>query len=88
MSLSSSPKSGLKIAAFSDGSPMLMKRTIVYCSIIIWTLVLIASCGRHRQVVHGFVDAPQDSILFDLKDYVLPASEVDLWNVVKCDGYY
>lgn len=88
MSLSSSPKSGLKIAAFSDGSPMLMKRTIVYCSIIIWTLVLIASCGRHRQVVHGFVDAPQDSILFDLKDYVLPASEVDLWNVVKCGGYY
>ena len=65
-----------------------MKRTIVYCSIIIWTLVLFASCGRYRLVVHGFVDEPQDSILFDLKDYVLPASEVDLWNVVKCDGYY
>ena len=65
-----------------------MKRTIVYCSIIIWTLVLIASCGRHRLVVHGFVDEPQDSILFDLKDFVLPASEVDLWNVVKCGGYY
>ena len=88
LSLSSSPKSGLKIAAIFDCYPMLMKRTIVYCSIIIWMLVLIVSCGRHRQVVHGFVDAPQDSILFDLKDYVLPASEVDLWNVVKCGGYY
>ena len=65
-----------------------MKRTVFYCSIIIWTLFLIASCGRHRLVVHGFVNEPQDSILFDLKDYVLPSSEVDLWNVVKCGGYY
>ena len=65
-----------------------MKRIFFYCSIIIWTLVLFASCGRPRLVTHGFVDVPQDSILFDLKDYVLPASEVDLWSVVKCGGYY
>ena len=65
-----------------------MKRSIVVCSIIVWTLVHFVSCDRHRQVAHGFVDNPQDSILFDLNDYVLPASEVDLWNVVKCDGYY
>ena len=51
-------------------------------------LVLVVSCDRKRQVARGFVNDPQDSILFDLKDYVLPASEVDLWNVVKCDGYY
>ena len=65
-----------------------MKRIFPYCTIIIWTLVLIASCGRPRLVTHRFVDVPQDSILFDLKDYVLPASEVDLWNVVKCGGYF
>ena len=65
-----------------------MKRIFTYCSLIIWTLALIASCGRPRLVTHGFVDVPQDSILFDLKDYVLPASEVNLWNVVKCGGYF
>ena len=65
-----------------------MKRTIVYCSIIIWTLVLIASCGRHRPVVHGFVDAPQDSLFLDLKEFVFPASEVYLSRAVKCNGFY
>ena len=65
-----------------------MKRSILVYSIIVWTLVHIVSCDRHRQVAHGFVNDPQDSILFELNDYVLPASEVDLWNVVKCGGYY
>ena len=65
-----------------------MKRTIVYCSLIIWTLVLIASCGRHRQVAHGFVDAPQDSLFLDLKEFVFPASEVYLSRAVKGNGFY
>lgn len=65
---------------------MFMKRIAIYALMLL--VELIVSCGRHRLVVHGFVDEPQDSILFDLKDYVLPASEVDLWNVVKCGGYY
>ena len=65
---------------------MFMKRIAIYALMLL--VALIVSCGRHRLVVHGFVDEPQDSILFDLKDYVLPASEVDLWNVVKCGGYY
>ena len=65
---------------------MFMKRIAIYALMLL--VALIVSCGRHRLVVHGFVDEPQDSILFDLKDYVLPASEVDLWNVMKYDGYY
>ena len=65
-----------------------MKRISIFASILLGSLILIVSCGRHRMVVRGFVDEPQDSILFDLKDYVLPASEVELWNVVKCGGYY
>lgn len=55
---------------------MFMKRIAIYALMLL--VALIVSCGRHRLVVHGFVDEPQDSILFDLKDYVLPASEVDL----------
>ena len=65
-----------------------MKQIAIFASILLGSLILIVSCGRHRMVVRGFVDEPQDSILFDLKDYVLPASEVELWNVVKCGGYY
>ena len=65
-----------------------MKRTFVYCSIIIWTLVLIASCGHNRLVVHGFVDEPQDSLFLDLKEYVYPASEVYLSRAVKSNGFY
>lgn len=65
-----------------------MKRSVFVCSLLAWTLVHIVSCDHHRLVAHGFVDEPQDSILFDLKDYVLPASEVDLGHVIKCDGYY
>ena len=67
---------------------MPMKRIAIYASLFLGALMLNMSCGRHRVVVHGFVDERPDSILFDLKDYVLPASEVDLWNVVKCGGYY
>ena len=51
-------------------------------------LVLVASCGCHRRVARGFFDGPRDSILFDLKGYVFPASEVYLWNGLKCGGYY
>ena len=65
-----------------------MKRSIVYCSIIIWTLVLIASCGHNRLVVPGFVDVPQDSLFIDLKEYVYPASEVYLSRAVKSNGFY
>ena len=67
---------------------MFMKRIAIYALLLLGAFWLIVSCARHRQVGHGFVDEPQDSILFDLKDYVLPASEVDLRNVVKCGGYY
>lgn len=63
-----------------------LKRSIFVCSLIVWTLVHILSCDHNRLAFRGFVDEPQDSILFDLKDYVLPASKVDLWNVVKCDA--
>ena len=65
-----------------------MKRSIVICSIIIWTLVHIVSCDRHRQVAHGFVDEPQDSLFLDLKEYVYPASEVYLSRAVKSNGFY
>ena len=65
-----------------------MKRIFIYCSVIIWTFVLIASCSRHGQVVHGFVDTPQDSLFLDLKEYVYPASEVYLSRAVKSNGYY
>lgn len=65
-----------------------MKRIFPYCTIIIWTLVLIASCGHNRQVVHGFVDEPQDSLFLDLKEYVYPASEIYLSRAVKSNGFY
>ena len=64
-----------------------MKHLIVYCSVLFWSLVLVASSGHNRVVAHGFVNEPQDSIVFDLKDYVLPASEINIWSVNKCDGY-
>ena len=46
------------------------------------------SCDRHRLVVRGFVDEPQDSILIDLSEFVHSASKIELFDVIKCDGYY
>ena len=60
---------------------MFMKRIAIYALMLL--VALIVSCGRHRLVVHGFVDEPQDSILFDLKDYVLPASEVEFHGTYR-----
>ena len=45
-----------------------MKRVIILSLLITWTLFLIVvSCDRHRHVIRGFVDEPQDSILIDLR---------------------
>ena len=64
-----------------------MKRFLILCSLLAWTLLLIASSSHKRVVTHGFVNEPQDSIVFNLKDYVLPASEISILSVNKCDGY-
>ena len=65
-----------------------MKRAVIFCFCIAGILFGIMSCGRHRLVVRGFVDEPLDSIIFDLKDHALPASEVCIWDVEKAGGYY
>ena len=66
-----------------------MKRAIILYFLIIWALFLIVvSCDRHRHVIRGFVDEPQDSILFDLSEYAHPASRIELFDVEKCDGNY
>ncbi len=65
-----------------------MKHTfILLCSLLFSTLVLVAFSNHDRVIAHGFVNEPQDSIVFEIKDYVLPASEITIWNVIKCDGY-
>jgi len=66
-----------------------MKRTIILYLLSIFTLTLMqVSCGRHRLVVRGFIDEPQDSILIDLSEYLHPASKIELFDVRKCNGYY
>ena len=55
----------------------------------VWTLLfLVVSYDRHRHVIRGFVDEPQDSILVDLSDYIRRGSWTELENVKKCDGLY
>ena len=68
-------------------SVMHMKRTVILFLLAVWAL-LVASCSRHRLVVNGFVDEPQDSILIDLSEYVHPDSWVVLEDIEKVDGYY
>ncbi len=66
-----------------------MKRALILYLLTIWTLFLIVvSCDRHRHVIRGFVDEPQDSILIDLSEYAHPASKIELFDVKKCGGYY
>jgi hypothetical protein len=66
-----------------------MKRTIfLYLSAILTLSLMQMSCDRHRLVVRGFVDEPQDSILIDLSEFVHSASKIELFDVIKCDGYY
>ena len=68
-------------------SVMHMKRTVIFFLLAVWAL-LVASCSRHRLVVNGFVDEPQDSILIDLSQYVFPDSRIEIKDVKKLDGYY
>ena len=65
-----------------------MKRIKVLPLLLFGAVALIVSCERQKQRAHGFVNEPQDSIWFNLKDYVLPASEISIWDVKKCGGYY
>ena len=64
-----------------------MKRTVIFFLLAAWA-VIVASCSRHRLVVNGFVDEPQDSILIDLSQYVFPDSRIEIKDVKKLDGYY
>lgn len=65
-----------------------MKRIKALPLLLFGAISLIVSCEHQKQRAHGFVNEPQDSIWFNLKDYVLPASEVSIWDVKKCGGYY
>ena len=66
-----------------------MKRTIYLNLLVVLTLTLIqVSCSHHRFAIRGFIDEPQDSIHFDLSEYAYPTSEIELYDVRKCDGYY
>lgn len=65
-----------------------MKKTIVSPAPSLFLLILIASCGFHKQHRRVFIDDQKDSIVFDLTDYVLPASRIYLQDVRKSSGYY
>ena len=67
---------------------MFMKRITIYALMLLGALMLFMSCGRHRPGAHGFVDAPQDSLFLDLKEFVYPASDVYLSRAVKGNGFY
>ena len=65
-----------------------MKRTAIICLIISCTFHLTVSCNHHRNDIKGFENVPQDTLRFDLKDYVHPDSRIQLERVVKCGGQY
>ena len=66
-----------------------MKRILTLFSMAVWTLLfLVVSCDRHRHVIRGFVDEPQDSILIDLSGYIGQGPGTELVEVRKYDGYY
>ena len=66
-----------------------MKRALILYLLTTWTLFLIVvSCDRHRHVIRGFVDEPQDSILIDLSGYIGQGPGTELVEVRKYDGYY
>ena len=66
-----------------------MKRAVILYLLIIWALFLIiVSCDRHRHVIRGFVDEPQDSILVDLSEYIHRDSVTELVEIKKYDGHY
>ena len=47
------------------------------------------SCGHRQGTPEVFIDEPQDSIVFDLTEYAMPASDIELADVVKAnDRYY
>ena len=59
-----------------------MKRILALFSMAVWTLLfLVVSCDRHRHVIRGFVDEPQDSILVDLGGYIGPGPGTELVEV-------
>lgn len=65
----------------------MMKRVLIYCLL---TLALFAffSCRQRQTHCVGFHDEANDSIYFDLGDYVLPASFVTLYSAVKINNKY
>ena len=65
-----------------------MRHPLLLCSILAGALALSASCSHRRAAPRGFVDEARDSIVFDLKGYVHPDSEISIWNVKKCGAYY
>ena len=51
--------------------------------------VLFSLSCAHRQDIHtGFRDVPQDSVVFDLNPDAFPASDIELFDVVKSGGLY
>ena len=47
------------------------------------------SCGHGQGTLKVFIDEPHDSIVFDLTEYAMPASDIELADVVKAnDRYY
>lgn len=60
-----------------------------HISLFLCFVGIALSCGYRQGSLEGFKDEPQDSIVFDLEDYVRPASDIELWDVVKVnDRYY
>ena len=50
--------------------------------------VCCLSCSQRPDVHAGFRDEPQESVVFDFEEYALPASDIELFDVVKAGGMY
>ena len=48
----------------------------------------LLSCSTRQDVHAGFRDEPQRSVVFDFEGKALPASDIELNNVVKAGGMY
>lgn len=48
----------------------------------------LLSCSTRQDVHAGFRDEPQESVVFDFEEKALPASDIELNNVVKAGGMY
>ncbi len=59
-----------------------------HISLFLCFVGIALSCGYRQGSLEGFKDEPQDSIVFDLEDYVMLASDIELWDVVKVNERY